>query len=247
MALADNLVAYWSLDEASGNAIDAHSTYDLTETSGTIAATTGKVSGCRDFEEADSEYFTIADNADLSVGDIDFSWACWVQLEAAVGTRWIISKRGGPDTSIEYDMLTDGNRFKFRVANGATTGVATADNLGAPSTGTWYFVVGWHDSVNNVVGICVNDGTPNTTSYSSGSQNGTAALLFGATSAVFNWDGLIDEVGFWKKVLSASEITELYNAGAGRDYAYITGGGGGGTTPKNVFGKMLSGPFGGAI
>jgi hypothetical protein len=40
MAVIDNLMAWYPLDESSGNAIDAHSTLDMTETGGTIAATT---------------------------------------------------------------------------------------------------------------------------------------------------------------------------------------------------------------
>ena len=56
---------HWDLDEAGGsNAIDS-SPYgnDLVETSGTIES----AEGGRDFEFGESEYFTRADNASLSV------------------------------------------------------------------------------------------------------------------------------------------------------------------------------------
>lgn len=49
MAIIDNLVSYWKLDEASGNALDAHGSNTLIETSGAIAAAGGKINGARDF------------------------------------------------------------------------------------------------------------------------------------------------------------------------------------------------------
>ncbi len=53
------------------------------------------------------------------------------------------------------------------------------------------------------------------------------------------WDGLIDEVGFWKgRVLSGAERTELYNAGAGRDYAYIIAGAAAGHPTTKRFGGV---------
>lgn len=226
MALSDNLVAYWSLDEASGNAIDAHDDNDLTDTN-TVGSTTGKVNGCRDFEGSDFEYFTIADNADLSTGNIDFTFNCWVQLEDTADARSIIGKWNIAGATAEYRLRTTPSRFQFQVtADGETSVVVTANTFGAPSGSTWYMVTCWHDSVNNLIGIAVNAGTADTTSHSTGVLNGTSNFQLGNSGTANNaWDGKIDEVGFWKRVLTSDERTELYNSGNGRDYAYITGGG----------------------
>ena len=43
----------------------------------------------------------------------------------------------------------------------------------------------------------------------------------GSEQASRYWDGLIDEVGFWKRILTAQEKTNLYNAGAGLAYPLI--------------------------
>jgi hypothetical protein len=232
MALADNLTAYWSLDEASGNAIDAHSTNDLPETGGTITSTTGKVGNCRVFLNADTEWFELADNAALSTGDIDFTIAAWLYFDTGsiAAFPMAVSKFSATAAQAEHIIYldTNANRFTFRIGSGGSAVDVVANNHGAVSGNTWYFVVAWHDSVNNQTGISVNAGTADTQAHSGGVNDGNAPFQIGAgTYDSRYWDGRIDEVGFWKRVLSGAERTELYNAGSGRDYAYITGGGGG--------------------
>jgi hypothetical protein len=233
VALTDSLVSHWKLDEASGNAIDAHGTNDLTETDGTIGSAAGKLGNARDFEAADTEYFNKADNADLSTGDIDFTFAGWVQLESTGAAQAVFSK--WPFAN-EYFLRYDGSRFVWLVGSGS----ATANNLGAPSSGVWYFFVAWHDSVNNIVGIQINNGTADTTSYSSGVTDAGAEFALGGKvdGGPEYLDGLLDSVSFWKRVLTADEKTELYNGGTGLDYDDWDAGGGGGTT-HHIFLPLL--------
>lgn len=194
-----------------------------------MAAATGKVNGCRDFEAGNSEYFDLADNTDLSTGNVDFTFACWIQLESKGADRDVIAKVSAAGL-IEYQLRfqASSDRLQWRVTSDGTNNFTSlnADVLGAPSTATWYFVVVWHDSVSNVIGISVDAGASNTAPYSAGVFDGTASFVIGREGDrnTDYWDGLVDEVGFWKRVLTSDERTELYNAGAGRDYAYITGG-----------------------
>ena len=249
MALADNLIAYWTLDEASGNAIDAHGSNDLTETSGTIDAASGKVGGARDFEAGDTEWFEIADNTDLSTGDIDFTFACWVRAETLASFPCIAQKGWSGLASADREWVlyynTTSSRFVMEKGAGTAAVSVTASNFGAASTATGYFVVIYHDSVNDIIGISVNAGTPNTTSTSTGVNNGNRAFVLGASTVgqSLYWDGVIDEAGFWKRVLTSDERTELYNIGNGRDYAYIIGGGGGGITSPLTRSKLLTSPL----
>jgi hypothetical protein len=229
MALTDSLISYWSLDEASGDALDAHGSNDLTDNN-TVGTAAGKVAGARDFERGSSQHFSLADNADLSTGDIDFTIAAWVQLESKPGGNMSVVQKT-TNLSGEYFFFHEASsdRFKLEVygAGGfGSVGAVTANNLGAPSLATWYFVVAWHDSANNEVGISVNAGTPDTAAHSAGVLDGAGAFeLSGFTFGTF-WDGLIDEVGFWKRVLTADERTELYNGGDGLAYPFDGGGGG---------------------
>lgn len=230
MALTDSLVSYWKLDEASGNAIDAHGTNDLTETGGTIAATTGKINGCRDFEDIDTEYFEIADNADVSTGDIDFTFAAWVNLESKGANRIIIGKDLNTSGNREYNLYFSdtADRFRFELFSATDSGTnLSADSLGSPSLATWYFIVAWYDATANTMNIQVNDGTVDSTSKATLQASGSAAFRIGARAYPTiedYWDGLIDEVGFWKRVLTSGERTQLYNSGSGLSYDNFAGG-----------------------
>ena len=217
-----NLVSYWNLDETSGSRADSFGSETLTDNN-TVTGATGKVSGAAQFTAANSEYLSHADDAALSTGDIDFTFAYWLYMDSKSAEMHTISKSGVLNR--EYDLVYDpgSDRFYWQVSSTGISfdGQVQASSFGAPSTGTWCFFVHWHDSVNNVIGIQVNNGTVDTTSFSAGVNDGTSAFHIGAEVAApaqRYWDGRIDEVGFWKKVLSAQEKTDLYNSGNGNTY-----------------------------
>jgi hypothetical protein len=247
MALTDNLISYYSLDEASGNAIDAHGSNDLTDNN-TVASTTGKVGNCRDFELGSNEYFEITDPDSLSLVDATTSWtiAFWVNLESKGTTQGLVMKcHGGAvvEYGVEYNTGTD--RFRAAIGNGTTSAIEAADVLGSPSLATWYFIVAWYDAVADTINISVNDGAVDSGSFTDGGANITATNFgIGGYGGLPNFtaDGLIDEVGVWiGRVLTSGERTELYNSGSGRDYAYISGGGGGIIPQASYYYQYLNG------
>jgi hypothetical protein len=224
-ALLDDLVSYWKMDEASGGELDVHGSNDLAQ-SGSIGSVAGKIGTARDF--AGGNYFGSSDNADLSTGDIDFTFSGWFKLDtqgtAPDGARVILSKSNNTSGSFanqEYTIMVynDGNIY-FTVSSGA----ANVDVVGgAISTGVWYFFVAWHDSVANTVNIQINNGTVNSVSWANGGSDTAFPLEFGRGIGVGvgggrYMDGLIDEVGFWKRVLTSQERTDLYNTGNGLSY-----------------------------
>ncbi len=227
MAVITNLLNYWSLDEASGDALPAHGSMTLTDTN-TVGAASGKVSGARDFEADNVEYFSHTDHADLSAGDTDFTFQAWVNLESkslGSNTRVIFRKWDGAGTEyiLWYDagtLATD--RFSWVVRGSGTLSHVEANVLGSPSIATWYLIHAWHDSVNNEIGIAVNAGTADTTAHSAGVDDTAAVFYIGhEDGASDEWDGLLDECAMWRKVLTSAERTWLYNSGAGRSYADI--------------------------
>jgi len=48
------------------------------------------------------------------------------------------------------------------------------------------------------------------------------AIYSGGTPEGF-FDGMIDEVGVWSRLLTSDEVTTLYNAGAGLSYPFSSG------------------------
>lgn len=228
MALTDDLIAFWELEEASGTRNDAHGSNHLTDNN-TVLSAAGLVGTAGDFETSATEYLSLSDNAALSLGsDQAFTFAVWVNAESFGANRTILAKDTGGGSTREYAMYyqNGGTLFWFAIWDGSGTFRAvSASTHGAPSTATWYLIIGWHDPVGNVVGISVND-VSNTTAHTTGTRDTTAEFRIGSGSGSPNWDGLIDQVGFWKRVLTSDERTALYNSGAGLSYAALSGGGG---------------------
>lgn len=218
MALTDSLVAYWELDEASGNRSDSHGSNTLTDNN-TVGSATGKINSGADFEDANSESLSITDNTTLSMGDIDMTISMWLNFESFPSFTSPLAKDN--NTTREYGFYTVSNSIKFYVFGSSGGGNYAEIGSGVVlSTGTWYHVIGYHDSVANTIGIIINDGTDTNTSHSTGIYDGNAPFTIGVGGNNLYYDGIIDEVGIWKRKLSASEITELYNSGSGLAYPF---------------------------
>jgi hypothetical protein len=221
VALKDNLVAVWELDEASGNAIDVHGPHDATETDGTIGAASGPsgLSGARDLESADTEWFSVADHADLSGADVDWAVCGWFHIESA-STRVVVSKWNATGNQREFQVLTISGILRFTVS-GNGTAATSVDDTTSLSTATWYWFCCWHDAAANTINIQVNNGTPVSIAHSTGTLNGTGNFVLGAQSAGGSpWDGLLAQIAYWKgRYPTSDERAEIYAAGAGLPYA----------------------------
>jgi hypothetical protein len=239
MAVIDNLIVSFDLAETTGNAVDSHTNgYHLTETGGTIASgagPAGTANTARDFEDADTAHFAIADNADLSMGDFDFSIAAWVRLERNDENMFVLAKSDNNNTQ-EYEIIySNAGNWQFRLSSGSSfanfTGVASD---AAFSIGQWYFIVARHDATANTIDIGIDgDTTPNSAAYSAGCWDGGAAFFLGQSGGdTAYFDGMLAQVRLWKKKLTTDEVTWLYNAGAGRTYADIVAEAGGGSNRR---------------
>ncbi len=219
-----NLIAYWSLDELSGTRFDTHGSNNLSD-AGAVGNGTLVQGKAADFEVDGSGRLTIADNAALSFGDEDFSFAIWVKTETQAGSMRIIGKWEGGGNN-EYLLYYDGgsDRFIFTVSNdGTATGAVTANNLGAVANATKYLIIPWHDSVANTLNIQVNNGTVDSQAYANGCNDNTSTFVLGGLAATGTYDGLMDEGAVDGQVWTADEREWIYNSGNGRNYAEWAG------------------------
>lgn len=217
--LLTSLISFWELEEASGTRNDAHGTNHLTDNN-TVTQAAGKVGSAGQFTAANSEYLSIADNAALSMGDIDLTVGAWVYLDTIGADRGIVAKWASGNT--EYILyVTSGNRARFIVRNAANTADGIiSDAFGALTSGTWYFLMGWHDATNDLIGVSVN-GVSNTTSHSTGVRDSNAAFEIGRFNGSNYFNGRIDQPFVYKRLLTTTERTWLFNGGAGRSYAEV--------------------------
>jgi len=227
MAILDNLTCFWSLEETSGNRADSHGSMTLTDNN-TVTSNTGKVGTAAEFALATNEYLSHADHDDLEPGDADFTLTCWVYLTTGVGTYpTFISKAAHPN-DYGYEIFYVDNEVKIWISpDGTGAALVTAAYAQVMSLNTWYFVCAQYDAGANQVSIAVNNGTPATASETGGVFNGTGVFHIGTrmsgSDSNARMNGRIDQVGFWKRKITADEITWLYNSGNGRTYAEMYG------------------------
>jgi hypothetical protein len=229
MALSDltNMVAYWRGNAHAGTIEDVHGANDLT------FSVAEKGGGAARFINANADYLFAADNAALSTGDVDFAWAGWVYFDtlpaSGAGHRLIVHKGVETGTvNLEYSLWFRAvtQRLRFEVSSGAA--VTAVEWSSAPSANTWYFVYAYHDSVNDLIGISVDDAAAVTAAHSAGAQDSAYDLYIGRSYdgiATNYHDGFLGTWGFWNGGLpSGATLTSIYNSGNGKAFADLSAG-----------------------
>lgn len=175
------------------------------------------------FASASSQYLNATDAASLDPGAGSFAISAWLYLTNKTASQFGVAKwlptGGKRQYTVNYDNA--GDRFQLQVTpNGTTSTTVVATAFGSPTAGTWYHVVAQYDGANII--IQVNNGTQNTTAFSSGIFAGNGDFtISGISGGGTYWNGRVQAVGFWKRTLTAPEITALYNGGIGIPYASL--------------------------
>ncbi|KKM23280.1 hypothetical protein LCGC14_1616820, partial [marine sediment metagenome] len=221
MALQDLLKAFWKLGEVSGTRADSIGSNNLADNN-TVTQAVGKIGNAAQFTRSTTEFLSIADNSDLRTGDVDFTVGCWVFLDTKPGgsvAMYIASKwtDGGDQREWGLGWNEGDDLFEFFVSptGSASLVKVQATTFGTPSVGTFYFIMAWHDSINNTINIQVDNGSVDTVAHTTGVFGGTSDFLIGQLSSSGYFDGRIDAVGWWKKVLTQLERTQAYNDALG--------------------------------
>lgn len=175
------------------------------------------------FTAANSETLSRADEAAIKAGDIDFYWCGWFYIDSDIANYRALCVKGVTiNGSQNYALyIAADEKPVFIISNKSAT---WGSGL---STATWYFIEGYHDAANDLVGVCVNRGT-DVTAATAGAvpdSTNTAALTFGKDSGGAYYDGRMGNVGFFKRLPSTAERDAIYNSGAGRRYADLVAAG----------------------
>lgn len=231
--LASGLVSYWKMEEASGTRVDSHGSNDLSDNN-TVGTAAGIIDNGADFERSNSEYLSITDAAQTGLNPSDFSVSAWVKFETSNVFAGLVSKRGVDE---EYSIyFNNTNEIVCRIsANAAGSALSVSEsNPISNATGVWYHFVITVDSSLGGAGMEFYENASSlgrsriASSFATSIYNGGSVFRIGAMANPANFlDAVVDEVGFWNRVLTSSEISDLYNSGAGLPY---DGGGGPGPT-----------------
>lgn len=181
-----------------------------------------------EFVRANNEYLSIADNAAVSAGETAYTVAFWARSADVSQTQLFVSKDSTGAPNREFFIYTSSSKFTFSASEDGGTPFTTvvANNKGALSNDTWYFVIAWYDQDNQTLNISVDNGVEDEENFvATGIHDGGAAFEVGTrsgTGAGVAVDGRMAGLGIWKKVLTNAEEIALYNAGNGLSYAGFT-------------------------
>lgn len=231
MALIDSLVSYYKMDEASGDRADAHASNTLTDSASGVGVGTAKLgANASAFVAADSDYFIASGSTVFDVTTGDFSFAFWINsADPATGAR-ILWKRVTATGQGYYVTINASDQIFVGIADAGGTNYREGNGSTDIADGTYHHVVITWTGSTDATTIHVDGGA---NEYTSSSSVGTVGDITNAEtfqmgrdgSGVAYLTGTIDEVGFWTKVLSSTEISDLYNAGAGFAYPFTAAAG----------------------
>lgn len=229
-SLLTDLSGYYKLDEASGNdrGDSSENGFTLLET-GTVGAASAKIDNGVSHDGSAANYLEVGDASTFRFADTSFQIAFWVRFDSLASSECAFSKYNAQNNNREYlvQYSSGADRIQWIVSGDGSSNSATAsaDTLGSPTTGVWYFISVYHDADADEIGISVNNGAFDTASLSGGVFSGSQKFRLlnfvgsGGTDAnVLNGD--LDEFGIWSRRLTADELTALYNSGNARTHPF---------------------------
>jgi len=199
LALTDNLVSCWEMDEESGTRADSAGNYDLTDNN-TVGAVLGVNAYAADFTASDFEYLSIYDAENLS-GSFDFTLAMLVKASPYSDYDLFYSSRTIVDKGDDYALIF------YPPTN---SWVATANSTNAIYSGEspenqWQTVFLYRDTTSFCIQVGANTPVCETVA---GVAGGTPFYLAKGDADLY-WDGQIDTVAFWSRSITGDEKTSL--------------------------------------
>ena len=227
----NGLVNYWALDgngddtagDFAGNtsseantAVVEIGTNEVATGGVSIESTGGLFGGAGAFERTDSTgaagntngRLAVADSTDVQFGGGDLTISLWAQFDDN-DTAWqtVISKGEGS----EYRLGAQNNTDNVNYAGGLGDANGASD---IQVSGQWFHILATTENGGNTQ-VFVDGVLIDTNTGTAGIVNDTTDLWIGNNpeSAARQWDGLIDDVAQWDRVLTNDEITEIFAAG----------------------------------
>lgn len=161
------------------------------------------------FNGVNNSYIELPDNPLLKPSNA-ISISCWIK-PLILTTQYVVFTKNPYSTNHEaYALVVIGGKVRVQKSNGTTSNIA--DGTSNLNTNTWYHIAGTID--NSSVKVYVNGVLENTTpsSMSFTYQTGRRVYLGGSneSAAYLPFSGTIDNVRFYNRVLTVTEINQLY-------------------------------------
>jgi hypothetical protein len=216
--LWNDLLAYYTADNTPN---DSLGTYNGTLVNGATYGT-GIINNGFSLDGV-NDYIDLGNNLDFD-GSTPFTLNFWVN-RTTTKTVAIITKGEGASRYRGYRFLIVGGELQLSMNSDSTTGdVLYVKSNGVFTNGSLQMCTVTYDGSKDVSGVKFYHNATlltNTTINNDlvGTTSNSVSAKIGGYIGINNFlNGIIDEGGIWNRVLTASEVTELYNSGAGKQY-----------------------------
>jgi len=209
----DDLISYYNLDEGSGDTLDSVDSNDGTVTGSPYSSSGCLIGDCYDFSPNEKSVLNGLES------DIDFA------------KNW----------SVSYWVKTETTDDVYPVSGPSDAGSGTSAVGSSVNDGAWHHIVGTYTLETKNLSLYLDgniDASIIDADYGGGFEfrvegTGTGQIWFtGMNSHVAvstvqigergldgtNYADYLDEIGFWNRTLTTTEITDLYNGGVGETY-----------------------------
>ncbi len=218
--LLTGMEAYYKMDETSGTVLTDSSgnSRNGTVSNASIWDTGGKING--GFDCNDDYIGEISSTVSNPLISNTMSISVWHNINSGAEDTRFIFKGNASGTRVFAVTFADGH---YRVLIGDSSGNWSYTTIGSVPvvSNSWQHIVvtftptGYKLYKNGILEETV-------TTTVDMKTNSTEEMTFAGINGVGDLVGKMDEVGFWSKTLTQSEVTELYNFGVGLQYPFVS-------------------------
>lgn len=203
-------LAYWNLNEASGDRLDTLFGVALVDGSSVVTSATGVSNNAAVFHDTGGLVATTPSSFDVASNPLSFSFAVKIaSLSSGYFTLLVTS---------QWYLVVDGDG-----TINLTTGTVPSGAVGGTSThsfpeGSWVSIIGQFDKANDIIALKINNNAVETF-YGIGAETLNAfdgSLVVGSSGNNL----FIDELGFYNARLTLSEMALIYNSGSFTTYPF---------------------------
>lgn len=226
-ALDTNIINYYALENLSNEV----GTLDLTIGSGDpTSGVTGIINNAYEFDGVDDSLYYAAEIPG-AVNSSAFTINMWVNITASPNFGMLYSTYTAVPNHVEFRIESSAAGIpKFILSNSAGTGYGADAPSGSIIGAGWVMLTTTWDGSEIIVYKNGVAGTPTATTGILTSGLNDFVRFMARTTTTLEVTGRADEIGMWDRALTPTEITELYNSGAGLAYPFSVG-----PTPSEFF------------
>jgi hypothetical protein len=212
----NGLVGYWRFNEGSGNLIsDDSGSGNAGALINGPAWTVGKSGYGLQFNGVD-QFVNVSYSPALQPSSI--TMVAWAKASSVPSTMsGIVSNKLAPYDGINLRMGSSSINLSSSVGNGTSSGIGYlfVNTNQTTQVNVWFHLAVTHDASDDSNKIYVNGDLKNQQQFKLAYAANAAAIIGNAaTSISYFFNGTIDEVAIWNRVLSAQEIQAVYNCGS---------------------------------